>query len=249
MIIAMRCWLTLPVVLALLPAWAGAQQSREANAPVLRGALPAHLEEFRTQGLPPIGRRVEFVSLETFPPTLKGFDVDPAFHLDVTPGTRLPMREARTAMRKLALADARVQSAVGSRFALLGSGWLEAEKKAGVDAPSDRYRLTFYNYARNVPVYVVVADGKVIEVKPGKRGVQPGESHEEVEAASNLVQTDNRYGASTRGLVPRGIQMPSRDDHRLLYVTFHADRRSPALFESRIDMTAGKIVSARSLKP
>jgi hypothetical protein len=214
----------------------------------MRGDLPEHLQQFKASGLPPVGERVEFEN-ETFPPKVKGLDVDPNFRLDIKPGTKPSMREARSQMRELALADARVRDSLGNRFALLGSGWLEADKDQGTDSTSERYRLVFYSYQRNVAVNVVVERNKVVDVTPGRKGYQPAASHEEVAAAADLVEKDERYRALVEGLVARGIETPSEDGNRRLYVTFHKQKRTPALVEATVDMTLGRVVTARSLQP
>ncbi|MFN0167941.1 MAG: hypothetical protein ACKV22_16065 [Bryobacteraceae bacterium] len=236
------------LALAVTPVWVAAQQTREASPAPIRGDLPEHLQKFKTGGLPPVGERVEFEGLETFPPKVKGLDVDPNFRLNIKPGTRPSVREARSKMREIAMADARVRASLGNRFALLGSGWLESSKDQGGDVTSERYRLVFYSYQNNVSVNVVVERNQVVDVVPGKKGYQPAESHEEVEAAADLVKRDDRYRALVEGLVARGIETPSEDGHRRLYVTFHKQKRTPAVVEATVDMTLGRVVIARRLR-
>jgi hypothetical protein len=235
--------------LMVAPIWGAAQEAREASPAPLRGKLPEYLQQFKARGLPPVGEHVEFENLETFPPKLRGLSVDPKFRLDIKAGTRPAMREARSSMRELALATPRVRDAVGRRFSLLGSGWLEAGKDNGKEAANDRYRLVFYNYERNAAVNVVVERGKVIDVAMGKKGYQPAESSEEVEAAADLVKKDDRYRSSVEGMTARGIEKPSADGNRHLYVTFHKEKRTPAVFEADVDMTSGRLVTARRLQP
>lgn len=237
------------VALAVTPGWVAAQERRDPPPATWRGALLEHLQQFKERGLPAVGEHVEFENLQAFPPQLKGLSVDPAFRLDIKPGTHPSMREARSQMRELALADARVRGSLGKRFALLASGWLDVDKAQGDDATGDRYRLVFYNYVRNVAVNVVVEKGRVAQVSLGRRGYQPAESREEVEAAAELVRKDDRYRALTEALVARGIETPSKDGHRRLYVTFHKEKRTGALVEAVVDMTAGRLVTARGLRP
>lgn len=248
MCMSRRLSYAISLALAVTPVWVAAQQTREASPAPMRGDLPEHLQQFKARGLPPVGEHVEFENLETFPPKVKGLDVDPNFRLDIKPGTRPSVREARSKMRELALADARVHDSLGNRFALLGSGWLEADKDQGADATSERYRLVFYSYQHNVAVNVVVERNKVVDVTPGKKGYQPAESHEEVEAAADLVKKDDRYRALVEGLVARGIETPSKDGNRHLYVTFHKQKRTPAVVEATVDMTLGRVVTARRLQ-
>lgn len=237
------------LVLAVVPVWVAAQQAREAAPLPLRGDLPEHLQQFKERGLPPVGERVEFENLDTVPPKLKGLSVNPDFRLDIKPGSRAPVREARSKMREFALADPRVRDRLGKRFSLLGSGWQETDKCEGSDEPSERYRLVFYSYERNAAVNVVVAMNEVVEVGEGRKGYQPAESHEEVEAAAGLLKEDDRYRAWVEGLVAQGIQTPGKNENRHLYVTFHKEKRSPALVEAEVDMTAGRVVAARRLRP
>lgn len=244
-----RPWYALSLALAVAPVWVAAQETPDAPPAAWRGDLPEHLQQFKVRGLPPVGVRVEFEKLDALPPKLKGLAVDPAFRLDIKPGTHPSVREARVRMRELALAEARVRDSLGSRFALLASGWLDPDKDQGADATSDRYRLVFYNYERNVAVNVVVEKAKVVDVAAGRKGYQPAESHEEVEAAADLVKKDDRYRAMVEGLLARGIERPSKDGNRHLYVTFHKQKRTPALVEAVVDMTSGRLVTARRLQP
>ena len=231
----------------------------ELNATPLREAPTAELERLRADGLTLRGDRVEFEGELAFPPKIKGATALPTAKLQVVPDARATRVEARQSARATALANPRVRAALGDRFALLRSGWIDTDK--GDDktptAPAERYQLTFYNYARNEVVTVLTARGReVIDVQSAPVKVQPAESREEVDAAVEIVRRDERYGRQVQGLRGRGIQTPAppdaragaADNDRYLYVMFYREPRTPAVFEATVNMSAGKVVAARPLR-
>ena len=225
----------------------------ELNAVPLREALPPELVALREQGLSLRGDRVVFDGELDFPPKLKGVPTTSGARPAVTPGTRPSVQESRQSMRAAAVGNARVRAAVGERFALLGSGWLEADKDAPADA--ERYQLSFYNYARNEVVTVVTSrQREVMDVRSAPARVQPAESREEVDAAIEILRRDERYGRLVKDLRGRGIQTPSpgadkdKDRDRYLYLLFYREPRTPAVVEATVNMSAGKVVAARPLR-
>ena len=236
----------------------------ELNPALLREAPDTALVALREQGLALRGERVEFDGELAFPPKIKGATAVPTAKLQVVPDARPARVEARQTARAAALANPRVRAAIGERFALLRSGWLDDPLRddkrddkrddQAAPAPAERYQLTFYNYARNEVVTVLTARAReVIDVQSAPVKVQPAESREEVDAAVEIVRRDERYGRQVQGLRGRGIQTPApdanrADNDRYLYLMFYREPRTPAVFEATVNMSAGKVVAARPLR-
>jgi hypothetical protein len=220
----------------------------EPNATPVRGALPRELQTLREQGLTLRGEHVVFDGELSFPPRLKGQPTVSTVHLEITPGPLPSMHESRQKNRAAALANSRVLAALGERFSLLGSGWLDPDKAKGPNAVSDRYQLTFYNYTRDEVVTVITSrQREVIDLQSTPARVQPAESREEVDAAIEIVRRDVRDDHLTRELRGRGILTESPDNDRYLYLLFYRAPRTPAVFEATVNMSTGKVVSARPL--
>jgi hypothetical protein len=227
---------------------AGCAHGPERSAEPLRGPAPAELRDLVDRGLAVSGERVQFEDERSIPPRLKGVPTDSTVKLQIVPGQRPPVAQTRQSMRARAVGDPRASAALGKRFALLSSGWLEVEKGREV-AADDRYRMIFYNYDANQVVTVIVSTGgDVMDVLASAPTVQPPESREEVEVAAAIVRSDERYAALTRGLTVRGIQTEGRGDHRTLYLTFYEPNRRQAVYEATVDMTAGKVLKARAIR-
>jgi hypothetical protein len=220
----------------------------EPNAVPVRDPLPAELAALRDEGLALRGERVVFDGEFDVPPKLKGVPTTSSVRLDIVPGARQSRAEALQSMRAVALADPRVRAALGERYTLLRSGWLDDDKDAAA-SPADRYQLTYYSYARNEVVTVVAGRGRdVIEVQSQAAQVQPAESREEVDAAVEIVRRDERYGPMVKDLRGRGILTPGPGRDRYLYLMFYREPRTPALFEATVNMSTGKVASARPLR-
>jgi hypothetical protein len=232
----------------LTPALVTAEEARkEPTAQPLRGELPEHLKTFKERGLPPIGDRVTFEDTRALPPKLKGRTVDENFRPEIIPSKRAPVAEMRTKMRAAALGDPRVRKALGERFSLLGSGWLEPPKDKAADTANERYQLIFYSYGRNRAVKVIASGDDINEVVTLKAGVQPAESQEEVELAAAIIRRNPRLRAPLDGLLARGIVTPSKTDNRQLYVTFYKKDRPAAVFQATVDMTSGRVLNPRPI--
>jgi hypothetical protein len=220
----------------------------ELNAVSVRDTLPAELVALRDEGLALRGERVVFDGEFDVPPKLKGVPATSDLRLDIVPGARLSRAESLQSMRSMALANPRVSAALGERYALLRSGWLDDEKDA-VAGSGERYQLTFYSYARNEVVTVVTGRGReVIEVQSQAAQAQPAESREEVDAAVEIVRRDERFGPMVKDLRGRGILTPGPGRDRSLYLMFYRAARTPALFEATVNMSTGKVVDARPLR-
>ncbi len=243
---AARAFILLTIGLSLA---SGCAARREGSAVVVTGPPPAELQELVTGGLALSGDRVEFDGDLSIPPVLRGVPATSTIKLQITPGSRPPVEETRQRMRALAVGHTRAKAALGNRFALLSSGWLEVDKSREPSAADDRYQMVFYNYTGNRIVTVVAsAAGEIVDVRAQRPEVQPPESAEEIEAAAGVVRADERYGPATRNLRVRGIQTEGRDDHRTLYLTFYEADRRQAVYEATVDMTAGRVLSARALR-
>jgi hypothetical protein len=220
----------------------------EPNPATVRDALPAELKLLREQGLALRGDRVELEGKRDFPPRLKGAPASPGVQPAVVPGPRPSIQESRRSMSVAALASPRVRAALGERFALLGSGWLDNDKDAPPSA-DERYQLTFYNYGRNEVVTVTTSPkSEILDVQSAPARVQPAESREEVDMAVDIVRRDERYGRLVSNLRGRGIVTPGPDADRYLYVLFYREPRTPAVVEATVNMSAGKVVAARLLR-
>ena len=214
---------------------------------LVRGELPKYLKVFKERGLPAIGDHVIFVDDGALPPNLKAHTVDEDFHPEIIPSKRASVADMRTRMRAAALADPRVRAALGTRFSLLGSGWLDAPKDSGVDTANEPYQLTFYSYGRNRAVKVVASGSEITKVLTLKAGIQPAESQEEVELATTLILQNARLREMLQGHRARGIVTPSKTGNRQLYVMFYKDNQPAAVFQATIDMTLGRVVNSRPI--
>lgn len=163
-------------------------------------------------------------------------------------GTRPSREDARRWMRRETLESPRVRNALGVRYALLDSGWLDDDKDTGPS--NDLYRMVFYNYARNETVTVVSTGGREpVSIESSKPETQPAESREEVDAAVEIVRHDPRHGPSVAGLHGRGILTPSDGRDRHLYLLFYdAPRSTPARYQATVNMSTGRVVEAHSLR-
>jgi hypothetical protein len=214
----------------------------------MRDTLPAELVALRNEGLALRGERVVFDGEFDVPPKLKGVPAASDVGLSVVPGARLSKLESLQSMRAVALANPRVSAALGERYALLRSGWLDDDKDS-VAGSGERYQLSFYSYTRNEVVTVVTGPGReVVDVQSQAARAQPAESREEVDAAIEIVRRDERYGPMVKELRGRGILTPKPGPDRHLYLMFYRAARTPALFEATVNMSTGKVADARPLR-
>lgn len=247
--VGLLCVLAATACAPLQPTPEPPKPGEEPSATPVRDALPAELKVLQEQGLEIRGDRVTFDGELNFPPKLKGQPTSSTVQLTVTPGPRPAVQEARQTMRAAAITNPRVKAALGERFSLLRSGWLDGDKDAPPSAATDRYQMVFYNYAQNAVVTVIASrQREVIDVQSKPASVQPAESREEVDAAIEIVRSDQQYGRSIKGLQGRGIQTESPDKDRYLYLLFYREPRTPAVFEATVNMSAGKVVAARPLR-
>lgn len=180
------------------------------------------------------------------------------------PGTTVPAESSAGSasneriaegLQAAALADPRVQAALGDRFRLIEADQVETTSpKAGCcPAPSHPSRLLFYSYARDTSVEVTLRGDRVIAVTP-RPGYQPAETDEEVREAEALARQDRRLVGKVEGLDGHGIlTQPARgwlwDDagqgHRVIWVTFSRDREGRPLYGALVDLSDRKVLTAR----
>jgi hypothetical protein len=226
-------------MLALTPIAVAAQQPRPAEPstePPLARETPL-----------PFGDPQTFEAGRPLPPPLRGPIIDESLRPVVVPSQRPPVADMRARAQDLALASPTVRDALQDRYSLLSSGWLEPGKDTATADVRRPYQLLFYSYSRNRPVKVVMVGDEVVEVTPLEPGVQPAESHEEVQAAAEIVRSDSRLREQVAGMTARGIETPSGTENRHLYLTFHRENSRRASFEATVDMTAGRVVASRAL--
>lgn len=158
-------------------------------------------------------------------------------------------------LQAAALADPRVQAALGDRFRLIETDTVGPKSSiAGCcPAPSRPSRLLFYSYSTNTSVEVLLREDRVIAVTP-QPGYQPSETEEEVAEAVSLAKQDRRLAGKVDGLDGHGLlTQPARgwlwDDagqgHRVIWVTFSKGREGRPLYGALVDLSARKVLSAR----
>jgi hypothetical protein len=201
----------------------------------------------------PVGPAVPLVEFERnagLPPMPKGRKLTNR-PLDVKADPDMLTDERVASVRALVAKDARVKAALGSRFAFLHAGQVDAEKGAS-SRPSRRpIAVRFYSYSRNRAVRVITDGEKVTAVVPMRAGFQPPTSPEEVAAAAEVVRRDPRYQKDLADLFVRGIVTPGTAGHRHLHLLFFKAKglaRGPAVYHIEMDVTGGKVVLARRPK-
>jgi hypothetical protein len=208
---------------------------------------PEPATETEAQPLLPAKPLVEFEHEAGLPPVIKGRKVT-ATQLEFKAAPDVLTTEAVASLREAALKDPRVKTALGARFFFLHAGPHDESKEAPVKAGAAPVRLRFYSYSADRAVQVDMAEGKVLRVVPMRKGYQPPESPQEVQAAAEILRRDKRYTSALEGLFVRGILTPSPRRHRELYLLFFKGEgltRGPVLFDAVVDLSAGRVVSAR----
>ena len=163
--------------------------------------------------------------------------------------------QAVKGLQAAALADPRVQAALGDRFRLLEADTVETKSSMPgcCPAPTHPSRLLFYSYAADTSVEVLLRGDRVIAVTP-RPGYQPAETDEEVREAEALARQDRRLEGKLEGLDGHGIlTQPARgwlwDDagqgHRVIWVTFSKGREGRPLYGALVDLSDRKVLNAR----
>ncbi len=207
---------------------------------------PDYLKAYEHRGFPVIDDPVEFSDPHAFPPRLKGLAVDADAKVEFrTQGDDIERRMATAT--SLALGDERVKPVIGPRHAALGGGTIDPPK--GADRAEDGdIAVDFYNYDTNRAYRAFLLDGRVVSVKPWPAGYQPKETRAEVQAAARIVAKDSAHARAVAGLVARGLRAPSERGDRLLYLLFYKGKERPALYEATVNMSKGRVVSAKPLR-
>lgn len=206
---------------------------------------PPYLAALKAKGPPPLGPVLDFEE-DSFPPVPKGVGPTTTEKPDIRPSGGVPLAERVTKARGLALQDTGVTSALGPRYVALAGGLSDPDK----DHPTDEraIALNFYSYSGDRAYRVLVRGGVVASIEPRPVGYQPPETRSEVAAAAEIVKRDERYRGTLRSLSPRGLQAPSPDGHRRLYLQFYEGDKRPARFGAMVDMTLGRIVTAGPIR-
>jgi hypothetical protein len=158
-------------------------------------------------------------------------------------------------LQAAALADPRVQAALGDRFMLAEAETVATKSSMPGCCPSPAHpsRLTFYNYATDTSLEVLLRGERVIAVTP-RPGYQPTETEAEVAEAVALARQDRRLTGKLEGLDGHGIlTQPARgwlwDDaghgHRVIWVTFAKGREGRPLYGALVDLSDRKVLNAR----
>ena len=108
--------------------------------------------------------------------------------------------------------------------------------------------VRLYSYTQNRGFDVITDGDRVARVVPLRAGVQPPTSPEEVAAAAEILRRDPRYEKDVADLFVRGIVTPGMRGQRHLHLFFFKAKglaRGPIAFEAEMDVTSGKVVSAR----
>ncbi|HEV7243252.1 MAG TPA: hypothetical protein VGQ36_28765 [Thermoanaerobaculia bacterium] len=162
------------------------------------------------------------------------------------PGAFTEAMEA--SLRTAALQDARVRTALGERFGYVAAAEVEPDKERPPNsATALPVRLTFFSYANNVAVEVLMSGRAVENVNP-REGYQPPAGAEEMEAAIALARRDDRLRGvqrmdATAIVTERQKGQPSYG-HRVLHVSFSVPGADAPGYYALVDLTDQKIVTA-----
>jgi hypothetical protein len=201
----------------------------------------------------PATPRLEFTGpAEGYPPEVRG-----ATDVRVLPFYEFPgaLTDAlATRARTVALADPRVKSALGERFAYVSVDEIEPQLKRA-RKPEERWplRMVFFSHSANAPVEVRLEPGgeRVAAVRRGTRW--PHEGREEVEQAVKLARGDTRLRSEVEGLLGEALVIePAKGmagyGHRVLHVTFRREEEDGPRHIAIVDLTEQKVVEVYSGK-
>ena len=212
--------------------------------PKITKQRPKYIKQYESKGLPPVGKQITAEERSGLPPKLKGLTSRDDAELRVRPLSQRSTTELIFTLRDIALSDAKVKSAVGERFALLGGGQFQRK-----DVEKNAFKLHFYSYSKNQAITILLIDNKVARIQAKPEGYQPPETHEEVEAGAEIVRRDPRFKKAIHDLTVRGIQTPSENGNRHLYILFYKENKTPAIFQATVDMSLGRVVEAGFIRP
>lgn len=213
----------------------GYSQSRE----------PAYLEKYKRGEFPSMHRTIAPEHKKGFPPQLRDLKLSegelPAFE----PRSVRPVAEARAEALSKSQRDTRVKNFLGERFTVIGGGEATPAKDS---TRTDMLWIEFYSYSNNRALKVRMKGDEVIDIQQMPENYQPPESREEVKAAAEIVKQDPRYKDIASGLTVRGIQTPSENGNRYLYLLFYKEGTKASVFWATVDMTTAQVVKAQSIQ-
>jgi hypothetical protein len=149
----------------------------------------------------------------------------------------------------LAVRAPQVRAALGDRYVHSGT---TAESKKG--APSSKLRVTYFSYTQNATVEVLIDNGRIERLQRIAPGTyQPPLTAEEVDEAVALARAAllaEGYTDAT-ALVGYGILAFRPEpagrfyDHRVAYVSFHADEDSRPQYVALVDLSDRTVLDLR----
>ena len=163
------------------------------------------------------------------------------------------LSETETArLRDTALKNTEVTNALGTRFALVVADPIDPEKGSTAQGPR-AVRLTFYSYANNMALEVVMKSGEVDKLTK-REGYQPPEGREEIRLATELALRDARLRASAKGLESTGLVTFPKEGrpgygHRVLHINFTKAKADVPSFFALVDLTEQKVLQAGPVVP
>jgi len=179
-----------------------------------------------------------------------------------TPVTSAEGPEALSTAEKSALdaaarKDVRVAAVLGSRAAFIDADFLGTDGKLDLGCcktASGRrpVLLTYYSYANNIAVQVIMKNDVVAAVDR-REGYVPAEGDEEIRAAIDLARRDARLGGRVQGLDGHALLMePERGviwndagyGHRVMWVTFERGTSGDPLFWALVDLSDQRVLEA-----
>jgi hypothetical protein len=209
--------------------------------------LPPYVERYQRTGLPPLGRQITPGHREGYPPTLSGLRHNELARPEFAARGTRPAAEIRVDARKASLRDARITQVLGKRFAVIGAK--EHVRSKGATDPGDNLVwIEFYSYSNNRAVKALLDGDTVVDIQYAADGYQPPDSREEVAAAADVVRQDGRYRRVVDALTVRGIQTPSDNGNRYLFLLFYKQDTRRAVFTATVDMTESRVVEVNAVQ-
>lgn len=210
----------------------GYSQSREAT----------YLEKYKRGEFPSMHRAIAPEHRKGFPPQLRELKVSEGELPPFEVRSMRPIAEVRAEALSKSQRDTRVTKILGERFAVIGGGEATPTKDS---ARTDMLWIEFYSYSNNRALKVRMIGDEVVDIQQMPENYQPPESREEVKAAAEIVRQDPRYSEVVADLTVRGIQTPSENSNRHLYLLFYKEGRKASVFWATVDMTAAQVVKAQ----
>lgn len=213
----------------------GYSQSREAT----------YLKKYKRGEFPSIHRAISPEHRKGFPPLLRELKVSEGELPSFEARSKRPIAEARAEALSKSQRDTRVTKILGERFAVIGGGETTPTKDS---VRTDMLWIEFYSYSNNRALKVRMIGDEVVDIQQMPENYQPPESREEVKAAAEIVKQDPRYKDIASNLTVRGIQTPSENGNRYLYLLFYREGTKASVFWATVDMTTAQVVNGQSIQ-